>query len=511
MRLHPGLVALFLCVAAQTAFAQKVVILEFDGDKGGKLRAQVEAALKKAKTVEVVPIKAWKDAAAKKKLKGAQAMTPSAVGRLAGAVGVDAAVEGALGDTFFVRILDPEGAELWSKDLPLKKGLISDDHAKKLAKAIGAAAKSGPAPKPEPKAEPEEKPKKKPKPEEETAETSEESTESSEEGTEEVATPKRSQTDDDRRRAEEEAEAQAAMRAQAEADRDLEQEAKKPAKASVRPKVFKVGLGGRVTWRSYCSRPGVSTCAEYDAAVQRGEPVENGDTVTFSSTTPYGGFALEDLEVWPLSTLWEKMGGFGFGLVGRFGVGFSLIRIQINGAEPTEVVAVDTDWAAQLALRWHFSIGSFAGRGVSHIGVRAGGGGRTFKIDEAANVPLPGPERNFFQLGGDLHFAPVKWVGIDFSVTWFADPKPGATVVLGYGDATQPNGGVDAGGLQLEWGLSGDAIWLIGYSIKVRYTVFDDKFTGQGKKWTVDCNVGRCGGAANETYVDIIGSLNVSF
>lgn len=533
MRLHFGLVALFLCIA-QTALAQKVVVLEFEGDKGGKLRAKVEASLKKARVVDVVSIAKWKEAAARKKLKGAQAMTPSAVARVASAVGIDAAVEGALGDTFFVRILDPEGAELWSKDLKLVKGLISDDHAKKLAKAIAAAAKAGPAPK---AAEPEkpkedDKPKKTKPPKEETTESSEgegEGESGGESGEEAEVTPRRPVIGGGNT-AEEEAEARAAQAAvsspEPEKDRDLETEGVKKT-YPVRPKVIWLWLAGSTTGRSYCSRPGVSTCAEYDALPENERPV--GDTVEFSPNVPYAGFLI-GVEVFPLSTLWDKMGGFGFGLMGEFGLGFSLtnVRIQLptGATDEQQVVSTELSWEAMFAIRWHIAFGEFQFRGVNHIGLHVGVGGHEFKIDEAANVPLPGPIRSFPVLGGHLYIQPVKWAGFKFALSVFPSATPGNTVLVGYSKCTipasggaceeaPPAGSSDSLGLRVEGGLRGELIGPLGYYLSLRYETFSDRFHGEGKKWTTPCDAGggvsRCGGADQEQYFKFLWGLTGSF
>ena len=71
--------ALFLAAVAlaSPAFAQKyrVVVLEIDGDQNNKLRNQIEAALVKADSVEIVSLDEFRAAAAKKKLNGAAAMT----------------------------------------------------------------------------------------------------------------------------------------------------------------------------------------------------------------------------------------------------------------------------------------------------------------------------------------------------------------------------------------------------------------------------------------------------
>ena len=57
---------LLLALLSLPAFAQKVVILELDGDTKDKLRAQVEAAVREAGAVELIPLKEYKAAAAKK-------------------------------------------------------------------------------------------------------------------------------------------------------------------------------------------------------------------------------------------------------------------------------------------------------------------------------------------------------------------------------------------------------------------------------------------------------------
>jgi hypothetical protein len=117
MRFLPvfALVLLFALPAA----AQKVVVLEIDGDAQGKLRAQIESALKAAGTVELVSLKSFKDAAAKKKLKGAAAMTPVGVARASKIIRLDAAVGGEVtASTYKVLIYDRAGEQLWSALVP---------------------------------------------------------------------------------------------------------------------------------------------------------------------------------------------------------------------------------------------------------------------------------------------------------------------------------------------------------------------------------------------------------
>src|SRR3990167_6410325 len=92
--MRPSSVLALVVLLAAPAFAQKVVILEIDGDPQGKLRSQIEGAVRSAAVVELVPLKTFKDAAARKKLRGAAAMTPVGVARASKLIQLDAAVGG---------------------------------------------------------------------------------------------------------------------------------------------------------------------------------------------------------------------------------------------------------------------------------------------------------------------------------------------------------------------------------------------------------------------------------
>ena len=104
---------------AGAAYAEKAVVLEFPGDRKGKLRAQIERAIRQAGRIQVYSIEKYKKAALKKKLKGHRAMTPAGVSQVAPGLGIDVALEGAVTDAFHVRILDQNGQELWSRELQM--------------------------------------------------------------------------------------------------------------------------------------------------------------------------------------------------------------------------------------------------------------------------------------------------------------------------------------------------------------------------------------------------------
>jgi hypothetical protein len=496
-----------LCLLSAPALAQRVVILEFEGDRNDHLRTQVENALKKANTVDLIPVARWKDLAGKKKLKGPQAMTAAAVAKLSRSAGVDAAVEGVLGDKFFVRILDSTGQELWSKELPMKKGMLSDDHAKKLAKAITAAAKTAPTS----TREDEEKP-----PEEKPPKVAEKPEER------DPDQPRRpgDMSDDERakRRQEEEAEAHSSSEvrepATPERDQDLETEGKKQ-KIKIGPKLVRVWLAGTTTWRSYCSRPGVNSCGQYDSTT----PKPDGVIVNFSPEVPYAGFSIS-AEAFPFTLVTDSWAQ-GFGLMGSFALGFSLTNVRVSsdaGMTPTkQVVSTDRSWSAQATYRYSFGLGSGKDTLVGFLGLRFGVASRVFEIDAKAEVALPGGYRLFPQFGidGSLPLG-TRFARLEAGFTYFISPKPGPDEIQGYGNFNDPTGGATGSGFGFEAGVAGEVWGPLGYMVKFHYSRFGDRFYGRGTQWTApsvpDCtNNPLCGGAAEEVYFGVVWGVTASF
>ncbi len=502
------LALLLMLLFASAAFAQRVVILEFEADKGNKLRMQVDKALRKANTVDLVPISKWKDLAGKKKLKGPQAMTPASVGKLSRAAGVDAAVEGVIGAKFFVQILDSTGQELWSKELPLKKGLLSADHARKLAKAITAAAKTAPVSSREEEEKPEkEKPEEKPEPVAKGEKAPDQIDPDQPRRPGELSNDER-----EKRRKEEEAEANSAAEVRepvvSERDQDLDNEGKR-SKVKVF-KIFRAWLSGSTTWRSYCSRPGVLSCKEYDTR----DPKPFGDTVEFSPQVPYAGFMLHG-ELFPAAIFTDNKYACGLMVQGSFSLGFSLTKVKVtspSGETPEkDVVSTDRGWSVQLGYRFPIVFGSDSKPLVAYIGPRIGVASRVFEIDAKAMVPLPGTNRIFPQFGIDAA-VPLgsKFARLEVGFSYFLNPKPGLDEIVGYGNPDDPTGGGKGTGFTFEGGLAGELWGPLGYTLKFRYTRFNDQFFGQGKKW-VKCDDTQCGGAAEEVYSALFWGITASF
>ncbi len=495
---------------ASPALAQRVVILEIEGDKGGKLRNQVESALKKADSVEVVSLDKYKAAASKKKLKGPSAMTPAALSRVAKGLKIDAGVGGEVGGKFEVQIWDSGGQQLWTKELKIKNGLLSADFAGKLAKAITAAAKS--APKAEEEAEGgEEEAKPPPKKDEEKP--------AAEETSAPPPPPRASDEDREKRRSEEAAEEAAARNVEPERDQDLEQEGKK-VKNRIGPKGVSIWLAGTTTWRYYCARPGVDSCGAYDRLVEQMQMTPPGDVVDFRPQVPYAGFNFQ-VELFPLAWFLDNFLQ-GIGVVGSFGLGFSLTRVTIQSPAgstmPKEVVSTDRSWTAMLAYRFYFSFDSTAKNpAVGYVGLRGGVAGRIFEIDAKAMVPLPGTNRLYPAIGIDFAIPIIRYFGVEGSASYFFSPRPGADEIAGYGDPVSgAAGGATGTGFQLEGGVAGTIWGPVGYRLSVRYTPFTDRYFGIGNKWTYKYPdgteyQGAKEGAAFESYITFIWGITASF
>ncbi|MBL8953618.1 MAG: hypothetical protein JNK82_22775 [Myxococcaceae bacterium] len=501
--------ALVLLVASP-ALAQRVVILEIEGDKGGKLRSQVESALKKADTVEVVPLDKYKAAAAKKKLKGQAAMTPAGLSRVAKALKIDAGVGGEIGKKFDVQIWDSGGQQLWTKELKVKGGLLSADFAGKLAKAITAAAQSAPKADEETEGEGDA---------ESTPPKKEEEKPVAEETSTPPPPPKTTDEDREKRRSEEAAEEAAARSVEPERDQDLEQEGKK-IKGRIGPKGISLWLAGTTTWRYYCARPGVDSCGAYDRLVEQMMTTPPGDVVDFRPQVPYAGFNFQ-VELFPLAWFLDNALQ-GIGAVGSFGLGFSLTRVTIQSPAgstmPKEVVSTDRSWTAMLAYRFYFSFDSTAKNpAVGYVGVRGGVAGRIFEIDAKAMVPLPGTNRLYPAIGLDAAIPIIRYFNVELAASYFFSPRPGPDEIVGYGDPVNgAAGGASATGFQLEGGFAGTIWGPVGYRLAVRYTPFTDRYFGRGNKWTYTYPdgteyQGTQEGAAFESYITFIWGITASF
>jgi hypothetical protein len=483
--------ALLVLLGPQVARAQNVVVLEFSGDKRGRLRVQVERALKRAKKVDVVSLSRYKAQAARKRLRGARAMTPQAVSRLSTVMKLDAAVEGAVGGTFFVRILDPQGNELWSKDLPVRRGAISSDNARRLAQAIYAAAKVGATRRA--KADPPEEEAEAPEAEAGPETPSDVPTDAPTRPPEVAAQEPPKDAPDERARREQESMAESHTITEVVADPDLElEEMKKP---RVGPRLITFRLGAVSTWRSYCSRPGVLNCKDYDTLP---EEQKLKDTVDFTSRLPYFGFG-GTVDLFPMANFNNFAKGIGVSL--GYSRGFSLTEVTSNSPEaPREVIASDEAYSALLLARWYFGVGSQRNPMSGFLGARVGVDARNFDVDVAANTPLPGSHRRYFVVGGEAGYPLARWFRPELGGAFFLNPRAGPEEVAGYGQT------VEGFGFAIEGGFGGELAGPFGYTARFRITQYRDRFAGVGTKWTQTDK-----GVAQEAYTSVFVTANAQF
>ncbi len=510
----------WLC-SAPLAHAQKVVVFELGGDRKERLRIQVEDALRNANVVQLVSLKKFKEAAAKKKLKGSKAMTAAALKKLAKSFGLDAAVEGEVDGKFHVRILDASGEQLWSKDLPVKGGLLSADHARKLAKAIAAAAAPNALAKNKDEKEKQPAPEKAKSPPVVTQADPEEAvpetrTPKSPKGTQtlpEIDLSKESaglsEAEKETRRNEDLAEAhtQTALTPM-EGNPDADLDTEPGHKVRIGPRLVTLQLGFVTTWRAYCSRPGLTSCRAYDALDAASRP--KGDTVDFLPKAPYGGFAV-GVEFFPFASFDSLLKGLG--LLGGYHRGFSLTNVRVDtptgGTSGTQVISIDEGFNAMAAFRYFFSYGDPRSPLVGYVGLKGGFALRTFEVDINAQVPLPGSHRSYPAFGADVAIPLLRFLRLEGSASYFLNPKAGVDEIAGYGDLTDATGGATGSGFLFEGGFGGELWGPIGYTARLRHARYTDRFFGKGQKWP--CDASQCGGAAEETYTTVQLGVTASF
>lgn len=491
------------CLLAVPAFAQRVVVIEIDGDARNKLRDQIESAVREAGQVELVSLKQFKDAAEKKKMRGAAAMTPVGVARASKSLKLDAAVGGELaGNTYKVLIYDRAGQQLWAKDLPTKKGLLSEDFAGKLARAIAAAAEQGAA-----------KNKSAPEPEEQVEEQPGlDLTQTDDTGNRGVVTGRPTPPPEDPNR-----------------DTDLDDPNKRAKGEHLAMPYFKVWVGGATTWRNQCLRPGVNSCREYDTAATK----PTGISIDFTASVPYLGVSL-NADVTPLAGLdsrWVQGIGVNIGL--QYGQSQTRIVEQTPQGQGPETIVKSDDigFFAQLFWRIPFHMGvnlaattwkdgrygeRDSSQPVGWAGPRFGFASRSFLIDPTAGTSLPSSQRTyptgfgFPVIGADASLPIFHFLRLDVGFSIFINPRPAEEQIVGYGNLNDPTGGATGSGFSLEAGVSGEIWGPIGYIVRWRYQGFTDRYYGQGQKWTV-CNEMQCGGVGEESFHSVIWGITASY
>lgn len=502
---------LLVSLLSLPGFAQKVVIIEIDGDRHGRLRDQIERAVKDGGGLEIIPLKTFKDAAARRKLRGAAAMTPVGVKRVARSLKLDAAVGGELsGSTYKVVIYDRKGEQLWTRELKAKKGVLSDDYATKLARAIVAAAEQGAA-------------------QQAPAEPEEEGDDGSQGVGLDLTQPEEPQgTGDGSGRQVISRNTEPVDPTDPNRDTDLDDPNRKAKEDQLYVPYFRVWVGGATTWRNQCLRPGVNSCADYDLLATK-----PAGAITFKTSVPYLGLSV-NADINPLAgadSRWIQ--GLGVNVGVQYGQSQTrIVEQNSQGTGPETVVkSDDIGFFAQLFWRIPFRMGVNLSatqwkdgrmgerdhsQPVGFAGLRGGFISRSFLVDPNAGTALPSSQRTaptgfgFPVIGVDASLPLFHFLRVDLAFSYFISPRPAPEQIIGYGNLNDKTGGVVSSGFGLEAGLSGDLWGPIGYTLKWRFQSYVDHFYGQGQKWTV-CNEQQCGGVGEESFHTLIWGLTASF
>lgn len=498
---------LFVFLLAGAAFAGRVVVFDLPGDQKGRLREQLDAAVREAHTDRLVPFATYQREAARQRLEGARAVTPKAVAQVSGALHLSLVVTGAVAQTFYVRFLDPDGKELWSKDLPLRRGRLSPANARRLAKAVSAAvrqveaAASAPAepPRAEAPVHPEIAPARSgaagPAKGSGEARRSDGAGSSPEHPAAPGASPASAPHAHGLSAAPSPTVPGPPLSARAASAALPPAPPPAPEALLPRPPTVRVLLLADATFRSYCARPGVSGCAAYDD--QSPDARAAGPTVDFAPHVPYAGFDL-GLELFPLASLSGPARGLG--LLGELHRGFELTRVHqqsATGPTPdTEAAASELDLRAEAAYRWYFGRRAPSGLLAGYVGGHLGYLSRAFDVDSSVAAILPGAHHRGLIVGAQAGYPFARWLRAEASAELYPHLRTGEDETVGFG--SQGSGW----GFGLRVGPAGQLWGPLGYAAQLRYTRIVDTFEGQGVSW-------QTGGVAQVSHLTLHLGLTV--
>lgn len=262
-----------------------------------------------------------------------------------------------------------------------------------------------------------------------------------------------------------------------------------------KPPLFTLDVSLTTTWRSYCARPGVTGCGEYDALEAGSRPP--GELQTFRSSAPYLGYLLTG-ELFPLSPFQAWWSGFGLG--SSVGHGFASTRVQSSngsGSGPSQHVnAVALTVSVDALYRWHFPFGPQ--RRLGFLGAHAGYRTQRFEVDPAAPTLLASSLRGHPQVGLDAKLPLTKWAQVEVTAGVLIASTPSAETVARFG------ADVTGLGFRGALALSGEVWGPLSYLIGLSWDQYRDQFTGSGTHWI-------SGGASEERYASLSVGVSARF
>ncbi|MFN0062572.1 MAG: hypothetical protein ACKVPX_08640 [Myxococcaceae bacterium] len=266
--------------------------------------------------------------------------------------------------------------------------------------------------------------------------------------------------------------------------------------ARVAPSTVSLRFGATGTLRSYCARPGVTSCGAYDAMASDARP--SGQTADFDWRRIYPGGSLF-AEVFPVAFIDNALKGLG--LLGAYSRGFSWADQPglTAGGEPTRipVYSIDQRWHVLAAYRWYFSFAK-PKPVPGYVGAHAGYVQRSFVPGRPASVFLPSTFRNLWAIGVDFRVPVHPLARLELTGSWYFN----AGVALA--DAAPLGTQTGSFGASVGGGVSGDFAGPLGYWVHADWMRFDDVFEPAGLVWS-------SGGSATESFVTVSGGLSLSF
>ncbi|MCP3100347.1 hypothetical protein LZ198_15875 [Myxococcus sp. K15C18031901] len=533
--------------AAPKEAPPSVVVLTVEGDKGGKLRAQLESSLRRSRQAKVASLKQYGAIGKQGGLKGPVVFTEAPLAKAAPKMKLDGAVTGRVeGASLSLRVLDASGAVVSDESFQLTRGKLSTADANAAALAISNALRAPPPtvfespssvtpseplepatpvaeapvkPVPAPPAPPSVEA---PKPQAPTT-VAERPAEAPRPLPPEPPKPVEPVKEPPKPRP---SEALAIAPQPKDGPPPMEEEPESHTTTDpflavgvdtgsggtvgsepVRPPIARLTVGGTTTWRRYCARPGVKSCGEFD---KKPEAEQLGDRSDYDSSVPYLGISAE-LELLPLARSTSAVRGLGAVLGYRRGYASTNVTLynEVGQGGTHEVVATDSVLTAQAMYRYYFGRGD-SRASLGYAGVRAGLLTRSFDVDESAESPLSGTHRLFPSAGLEVSVPLMRWVRLEGAGQIFISPKPGTGFsdeggelkleVSDYGTA------VSTFGWEAELGASGEIWGPFGYSVRFKLSRFKDTFTGAGARlgW-------ENGGVAEDTYSSIHWGITASY
>jgi len=482
---------LFLWLLAPLAWAQEVVVFEFQADAGQRLGKQIENALWEHAKVLPMPRQTYANEALRAGITNAQ--TAQGFSQVAPRLKtLSVAVWGKVeGDSVEIFIWDKAGAQLWSRPLPLQRGLLTRELSQRLAKAIAAAV--------EVQKEGETKGEKKEAQEARPAGSPPPVAAGSPPPVAAVVAPPPAPPKPT-------PEGVVSKPPPAVTSEPPESEVLRPQLVAFQAPFLRLALLGSLSWRSMCVRPGSPSCVALEKLPADG-PQGNKD---FSSGA-YGGFSLQ-AEVFPLalltSSLWKGLGV-------RLEMGYGRVKrdfVDIGAPEgpgvalPTTILRLEEVHGSAEALYRYFILEP-QGEGMAwQVSASLGYAGKRFSSKDilSQGFALPDIRRGYLSAGIDTELSLWPFLRLSLCTQLFIQPRPGKEVVGKYEK-------VSSTGYRLGGAVSGAIYGPLGYKVDVSWSAFKDSLKGASQEEGVVCESGTCNGSLRESYFALRGGLLLEF